>query len=90
MIKAWAVLLGLVLLAGCLKSYPPGYEIADYCQQDSDCVRLNKCCDCGMGTYVNTYHQQKLDCPGPRCMCAIMNTRGACQDNRCVAVQVLP
>ncbi len=66
---------------------PPGYEVKDYCQQDSDCVRLNSCCDCGMGTYVNKYNQQEPICSGPRCLCPTAPSSGACVDNRCVAVQ---
>jgi eight-cysteine-cluster-containing protein len=65
---------------------PPGYEVKDYCQKDADCVRLNKCCDCGLGEYVNTYNQ-KPECPPgePRCMCPIALSKGICQSNRCVA-----
>jgi len=66
---------------------PPGYEAQDYCKQDSDCVRLSRCCDCGLGEYVNIYHQQPECQPNqPHCMCAIMLSKGACEGNRCVAV----
>jgi eight-cysteine-cluster-containing protein len=65
-------------------TFPPGYEVKDYCQKDGDCVRLEKCCDCGDGEYVNQYHQAP-PCTGPRCMCAIRDTVGKCQMNRCVA-----
>jgi eight-cysteine-cluster-containing protein len=66
---------------------PPGYEVKDYCEKDSDCVRLNSCCDCGLGQYVNIYNQQP-ECPKdqPRCLCPIADSRGECQDNKCVAV----
>ncbi len=68
---------------------PPGYEVKDYCQQDSDCVRLNSCCDCGAGQYVNIYNQQPACAPGqPRCMCPVSNSEGACISNRCVAVTI--
>lgn len=68
-------------------SVPPGYEVADYCQKDSDCVRKNSCCDCGLGQYVNNYNQQP-ECPPnePRCMCAIALSHGECNASRCVAV----
>ena len=65
---------------------PPGYEVKDYCREDSDCVRLNKCCDCGIGEYVNKYNQVEPLCEGPACMCPIQLSHGECQDNRCVAV----
>ncbi len=66
---------------------PPGYEVKDYCQKDGDCVRLNSCCDCGLGVYVNTYNQ-KPECPPgePVCKCAIAPSKGVCQSSRCVAV----
>jgi len=66
---------------------PPGYEVKDYCEKDSDCVRLNKCCDCGLGEYVNIYNQQPECPPGePRCMCPIALSHGECNESRCVAV----
>jgi eight-cysteine-cluster-containing protein len=71
---------------------PPGYEVPDYCQKDSDCVRLNSCCDCGLGQYANIYNQ-KPPCTGPRCMCAIMLADISCNNNKCVgtpAIQVNP
>jgi hypothetical protein len=68
-------------------TFPPGYEVKDYCQKDSDCVRLAKCCDCGDGEYVNTYHQEDPVCTGPRCMCAIRDTIGKCEKGKCVAIQ---
>lgn len=88
-----AIILGL-LVAGCIQAppgnnttaIPPGYEVKDYCIKDSDCVRLNKCCDCGLGEYVNIYNQQNPECTGPRCMCPIALSKGVCQGNRCVAV----
>jgi len=66
---------------------PPGYEVKDYCQKDGDCVRLNSCCDCGLGVYVNTYNQ-KPECPPgePVCKCAIAPSKGVCESARCVAV----
>ncbi len=68
---------------------PPGYEVKDYCEKDSDCVRLNKCCDCGLGEYVNKYNQQPECPPGqPRCMCAIALSEGKCDGNVCIAVGV--
>ena len=66
---------------------PPGYEASGYCQQDSDCVRLKKCCDCGMGEYVNIYHQAEPACGGPECACASALSHGECRNNSCVAVQ---
>jgi len=68
------------------KTIPPGYEVQDYCEKDSDCVRLNSCCDCGDGVYVNTYHQQNVECDGHRCMCPIRDTVGKCEKNKCIAV----
>ena len=84
------VLLGVVLLAGCVKTYPSGYDAKDYCLKDSDCVRLSKCCDCGIGEFVNSYHQEIPDCPGPRCLCPTSLSVGACQDNTCVAIGLVP
>jgi eight-cysteine-cluster-containing protein len=65
---------------------PPGYEVKDYCKADTDCVRLNKCCDCGIGEYVNQYHQVEPLCTGPQCGCPIQLSHGECQDNKCTAV----
>ncbi|MEW6722514.1 MAG: eight-cysteine-cluster domain-containing protein [Candidatus Micrarchaeota archaeon] len=65
---------------------PPGYEVKDYCRQDSDCVRLNSCCDCGLGQYVNIYNQQPECTEGPSCMCPIALSHGECEDNKCIAV----
>ncbi|MFH1222457.1 MAG: eight-cysteine-cluster domain-containing protein [Candidatus Micrarchaeota archaeon] len=94
--KAILVLLAVgLLIFGCIQPpvppgnntvIPPGYEVKDYCQKDGDCVRLNKCCDCGAGEYVNTYDQQQPNCTGPRCMCAIMDSKGQCIANKCTAV----
>ncbi len=67
---------------------PPGYEVRDYCEQDPDCVRLKKCCDCGAGEYVNIYNQDNPSCTGPQCLCAIQDSVGVCRKNRCVAVPV--
>lgn len=65
---------------------PSGYEVKDFCKKDSDCVRLNSCCDCGLGVYVNKYNQQPECLPGqPRCMCPIALSKGLCLDNKCVA-----
>ncbi|MCI0503819.1 eight-cysteine-cluster domain-containing protein [Candidatus Micrarchaeota archaeon] len=65
---------------------PPGYEVKDYCEKDGDCVRLNRCCDCGLGEYVNKYNQQPECPPGePQCMCPIALSHGQCQSGRCVA-----
>ncbi len=66
-------------------SIPPGYEVTDYCQVDSDCVRLNSCCDCGFGTYVNIYNQQAQCIRKPRCMCPIALSKGVCINNKCAA-----
>lgn len=65
---------------------PPGYEAKDYCKANSDCVRLNKCCDCGEGEYVNKYNQVEVICGEPRCMCPIALSHGECHSNKCVAV----
>ena len=67
-------------------SVPPGYDVKDYCEEDGDCVRLNKCCDCGLGEYVNAYNQENPECTGPQCKCAVALSHGECQDNKCVAV----
>lgn len=56
-----------------------------YCEEDSDCVRKNSCCDCGLGTYVNKEHQVEPECIGPRCLCAEMPSVGKCVDNACQA-----
>jgi len=69
---------------------PPGYEVKDFCKSDGDCVRLNRCCDCGLGEYVNAYNQQNPECTGPQCMCPIALSKGVCQDNKCVAVAAEP
>lgn len=65
---------------------PPDYLARDYCRIDDDCVRLNKCCDCGLGEYVNIYHQESPQCEGPQCACAIAESRGKCVDGTCTAV----
>lgn len=65
---------------------PPGYEVKDYCVQDSDCVRQQECCDCGLGEYVNIYNVEAPVCTPPQCACPMMRSSGACQGNRCVAV----
>ncbi|MEW6035087.1 MAG: PepSY domain-containing protein [Candidatus Micrarchaeota archaeon] len=70
-------------------SIPPGYEVADYCKTDSDCVRLNRCCDCGLGVYVNKYSQKAPDCTvDPVCECATIESTGKCENSRCVGVPV--
>lgn len=90
-----------ILVLGCLQqkpsenatnmtnntTVPSGYEVKDYCENDSDCVRVNKCCDCGLGEYVNRYNQQP-ECPKdqPRCLCATALSHGECQNNKCAAV----
>ena len=87
----------VLAIAGCVQTppppanntttVPPGYEVKDYCQKDGDCVRLNSCCDCGLGVYVNTYNQKPECAPGePVCKCAIALSHGECQSGRCVAV----
>ncbi len=68
-------------------SIPPGYEVKDYCRIDEDCVRLNRCCDCGLGQYVNIYSQENPECTGPQCGCPISLSKGECQDNKCIAVE---
>jgi len=67
---------------------PPGYEVKDFCEKDSDCVRQKKCCDCGLGEYVNIYNVDDPECKGPQCLCPIMLSRGECDENKCVAVQL--
>jgi len=92
-----AVLAGLLML-GCIQVstvnnitiIPPGYEVKDYCVKDSDCVRQNKCCDCGLGDYVNRYNLDNPNCTGPRCMCPIALSEGVCNSSRCAAVAVRP
>ena len=77
-----------VFVSGCLNPpnhIPPGYEVKDYCEKDNDCVRLKSCCDCGYGKYVNIYNQGE-ECTGLVCKCAIANSYGKCQNNKCVAV----
>ena len=71
-------------------SIPAGYEVKDYCKTDGDCVRLEKCCDCGLGEYVNIYNQKYPECPGPRCLCATALSKGLCQGNKCIAVASNP
>jgi len=88
------VLIAGLLLSGCTfpkapgnnTTVPPGYEVKDFCKKDADCVRLNKCCDCGLGEYVNIYHQENPACTGPRCLCPIALSKGECQNNSCIAV----
>ena len=60
-----------------------------YCVQDSDCVRQQSCCDCGLGKYVNRNYAQEVSCTSPRCMCATRESKGACVDNQCKAVAVV-
>jgi len=87
------VLAAGLLAAGCTQgppAYPPGYEAKDYCRKDSDCVRQNKCCDCGLGEYVNTYHLNASECNGPRCLCPIALSKGVCRENACTAVPAQP
>ncbi len=85
------ILAGLLAI-GCIQAppvppiIPPGYEVKDYCEKDADCVRQNKCCDCGLGEYVNTYHLNASECNGPRCLCAMALSKGVCQEHRCVGV----
>lgn len=68
-------------------SIPPDYQVKDYCRLDTDCVRQESCCDCGLGTYVNFYNHQNVSCEGkPRCMCPIANSVGKCIENKCTAV----
>ncbi|MBW3000108.1 hypothetical protein KY339_05540 [Candidatus Woesearchaeota archaeon] len=46
------------------KTIPKGYESAEYCNLDSDCVyQSNSCC----GTEVNIYHHIETDNVGPTC-----------------------
>ncbi len=101
---AFLVIIGILILgAGCISgpqggggnetnimNYPPGYEVKDYCERDSDCFRQVKCCDCGEGEYVNKYHIENPLCSGPRCLCPIMDTVGACRSNRCVPAPAQP
>jgi len=65
---------------------PPGYDLPGYCMQDADCVRQRKCCDCGMGEYVNIYNIEEPVCTGPSCACPIQLSEGRCTNNRCTAV----
>ena len=66
---------------------PPGYEVKDYCKVDSDCVRAENCCDCGLGVYINKYNNPSTNCNGkPRCMCAITLSKGICKENKCTAI----
>ncbi|MFH1199859.1 MAG: hypothetical protein V1708_02220 [Candidatus Micrarchaeota archaeon] len=60
----------------------------DYCNADSDCVRQGNCCDCGLGKYVNRKYAQEVSCTSPRCMCAIRESKGVCEKNKCKAVPV--
>lgn len=94
----FVAVLAIMLAAGCLqappqtnktnqtnKTVPPGYEVADYCKADSDCVRLTRCCDCGLGVYVNRFNQKYPDCAKePVCECADIKSVGKCQNGRCV------
>ena len=73
-----------------ITTYPPGYEAADYCERDSDCYRQIKCCDCGDGEYVNKYHLATPSCAGPKCLCPISDTKGACNSHKCMAVPQTP
>jgi eight-cysteine-cluster-containing protein len=57
----------------------------DYCEVDSDCVRQNSCCDCGLGKYVNKRFQVYPKCDGPRCQCVERESVGRCFDNKCTA-----
>lgn len=57
-----------------------------YCDVDSDCVRKNSCCDCGLGNYINKKFQEAVECEGPRCLCAVMDSTGKCVNHQCIAV----
>jgi len=65
---------------------PPGFDVKDFCKKDADCVRQAKCCDCGLGEYVNRFHLENMNCTGPQCLCPIALSRGECRENKCVAV----
>ncbi len=69
---------------------PPGYTVKDYCERDSDCYRQVKCCDCGLGEYVNKYNLDNPICTSPRCLCPISDTIGKCAGNRCIATPAMP
>jgi len=56
-----------------------------YCDVDSDCVRQNSCCDCGLGKYVNKKYQVIFDCYVV-CKCATQESTGKCINNQCTAV----
>ncbi|MFN7991366.1 MAG: eight-cysteine-cluster domain-containing protein [Candidatus Micrarchaeia archaeon] len=92
-------ILALLVVAGCLQAppangtnqtVPPGYEVKDYCKTNDDCVRQQSCCDCGLGVYVNRFNYNSSPCTGPVCKCAIRDSKGECQGNKCVAVDVPP
>jgi hypothetical protein len=57
-----------------------------FCLQDSDCVRQNSCCDCGVGEWVHKDYQVQVRC-AKVCQCEISNTVGKCRSNQCVGVE---
>ncbi|HIH20811.1 TPA: hypothetical protein HA244_06090 [Candidatus Micrarchaeota archaeon] len=62
-----------------------------YCIQDSDCVRQETCCSCGLGVYINKAYQRSVDCSrAGACLCPIQNSIGKCIENKCSAVAVNP
>ena len=55
-----------------------------YCEVDTDCVRQDSCCDCGLGTYVNKEYYENADCD-EECDCEAQLSEGLCVNNTCVA-----
>ncbi|MFH1917440.1 MAG: hypothetical protein ABIJ21_09335 [Nanoarchaeota archaeon] len=57
-----------------------------YCEEDTDCVRQESCCDCGLGNYVNKNYYAEIPCTESQCMCATQQSTGVCKNNQCTAV----
>lgn len=61
-------------------------DYISHCQKDSDCVRKNSCCDCGVGVWVNSKYNPDVICEYT-CACAISDTVGVCENNTCIGKQ---
>ncbi len=58
-----------------------------YCTSDDQCVRQQRCCDCGVGEWVNEKYYREIECEYT-CKCAAFLSEGQCIDNQCTGVAV--
>jgi len=96
---AFALPLFLVVLSGCTtlsNGTDPvlpdeRYAAETYCEQNSDCVLRDNCCNPCLKDYVNIYHEERIpaeecttfcvqNCPDPSTFPAPV-----CRENRCMA-----